>query len=110
MILHENRLPAEDAREISCLICYFRKSVKIFNCRLLQVKGGTLRVNRSKQKLLKGDNLPYPPFLALQTHLQQETTPRAQSTSAAWHGLEGQAVDTNKRTLFPWLTLSQNLL
>ena len=23
MILHENRLPADDSHEISCLICYF---------------------------------------------------------------------------------------
>ena len=44
MILHENRLPADDSHEISCLICYFWKSGKIGNCRLLQVIGGTLRV------------------------------------------------------------------
>ena len=25
MIFHENRLPADDSHEISCLICYFRK-------------------------------------------------------------------------------------
>ena len=25
MILHENRLPADDSHEISCLIGYFRK-------------------------------------------------------------------------------------
>ena len=28
-IFHENRLPAEDSLEISCLICYFVKSGKI---------------------------------------------------------------------------------
>ena len=36
---------ADDSHEISCLICYFWKSGKIFNCRLLQIIGGTLRVN-----------------------------------------------------------------
>ena len=45
MILHENRLPADDSHEISCLICYFRKSDKIFKCHLLQIIGGALRVN-----------------------------------------------------------------
>ena len=25
MLLHENRLPADDSHEISCLICYFEK-------------------------------------------------------------------------------------
>ena len=44
MILHENRLPADDSHEISCLICYFWKSGKILNCRLLQIIGGALRV------------------------------------------------------------------
>ena len=29
MILHENRLPADDSHEISCLICYFEKNSKI---------------------------------------------------------------------------------
>ena len=29
MIFHENRLPADDSHEISCLICYFRKGGKI---------------------------------------------------------------------------------
>ena len=43
MILHENRLPADDSHEISCLICYFGKSSKIINCRLLQIIGGPLR-------------------------------------------------------------------
>ena len=42
---HENCLPADNSHEISCLICYFWKSGKIFNCRLLQVIGGALRVN-----------------------------------------------------------------
>ena len=45
MILHENRLLTDDSLEISCLICYFCKSGKIFNCRLLQIIGGALWVN-----------------------------------------------------------------
>ena len=49
MILHENRLPADDYHEISCLICYFLKSSKICNRRLLQIIGGALRV---KQQLI----------------------------------------------------------
>ena len=28
MIFHENRLPADDSYEISCLICYFEKATK----------------------------------------------------------------------------------
>ena len=48
MILNENRLPADDSHEISCLICYFFKSGKILNCRLLQIIGGALRVNYDK--------------------------------------------------------------
>ena len=45
MILHENRLLADDSHEISCLICCFYKRAKFFNCRLLQIKSGALRVN-----------------------------------------------------------------
>ena len=45
MIFHENRLPADDSHEISSLICYFWKRGKIWNCRLLQIIGGALRVN-----------------------------------------------------------------
>ena len=44
MIFHENRLPADDPHEISCLICYFRNGSKILNCCLLQIIGGALRV------------------------------------------------------------------
>ena len=44
MIVHENRLPADDSHEISWLICYFWKSSKIGNCRLLQIIGGALWV------------------------------------------------------------------
>ena len=46
MILHENRLPADDSHEISCLICY-EKNRKICNCPLLQIIGGALRVKIS---------------------------------------------------------------
>ena len=34
-----------DSHEISCRICYFRKSSNICNCRLLQIIGGALWVN-----------------------------------------------------------------
>ena len=44
MIFHENRLLADDSREISCFICYFRKGSKTRNCRLLQIIGGALLV------------------------------------------------------------------
>ena len=44
MLFHENRLPADNPHEITCLICYFRKSSKIFVCPLLQIIGGALRV------------------------------------------------------------------
>ena len=43
MVIHENHLPADDSHEISCLICYFGKSSKILNCRLLQIIDGALR-------------------------------------------------------------------
>ena len=43
MIIHENRLPADDSHEISCLICYFWKSGKIWNCCLLQIIGSASR-------------------------------------------------------------------
>ena len=33
MIFHENRLPAEDSHEISCLICYFLKLLSAANYR-----------------------------------------------------------------------------
>ena len=44
MTSHENRLPADDSHEISCFICYFWKSIKIWKCRLLQIIGGVLWV------------------------------------------------------------------
>ena len=45
MIFRENRLPADDSHEMSCLICNFWKSSKILNCRLLQITGGALWVS-----------------------------------------------------------------
>ena len=30
MVFHENRLPADDSHEISCLICYFEKSADAY--------------------------------------------------------------------------------
>ena len=36
---------ADDSHEISCLICYFWKIGKIWNCRLLQIIGGALGVS-----------------------------------------------------------------
>ena len=42
--VHENRLPADDSHEIPCLICYFLKSCKTLNCRLLHIIGGALWV------------------------------------------------------------------
>ena len=44
MIFHKNTQPADDSHKVSCLICYFWKSSKICNCRLLQIKGGALSV------------------------------------------------------------------
>ena len=52
MIFHENRLPADDSHEISCLICFFRKSGKICNCRLLQIVGGALRVKATSTAVI----------------------------------------------------------
>ena len=45
MILHENCLPADISHEVLYLICYFCKSSKIWNGRLLQIIGGALRDN-----------------------------------------------------------------
>ena len=50
MIVHDNRLPADDSHELSCLICYLKnktkKPSKICYCRLLQIIGGALWVNQ----------------------------------------------------------------
>ena len=64
MILHKNRLPADDSHEISCLICYFLKSGKIFNCRLQQIIGGALSVNYAiyYKKLIKTAQGAHTPF------------------------------------------------
>ena len=47
MILHENRLPADDSHEILCLICYFEKVAKFEIVVCCKYIGGTLRVNAS---------------------------------------------------------------
>ena len=46
MILHENRLPADDFYVILFLIGNFLKSCKILNFRLLQIIGGALWVEK----------------------------------------------------------------
>ena len=57
MIHHENRLPADDYLEISCLICYFSNNSKIWNCRLLQIIGGALRVDGIWQQWSRSENI-----------------------------------------------------
>ena len=52
MIFHENRLPADNSHEISCLICYFLKSSKTLNCRLLQIIGGALWINKPSPRFV----------------------------------------------------------
>ena len=52
IIFHENCLPADDSHELSCLICNFWKSGKIWYCRLLQTIGGA-RLETHKQVLLQ---------------------------------------------------------
>ena len=47
IIVHGNCLLAENSNELSCLICYFPKNGKIWNCRLLLIVGCALRVNSS---------------------------------------------------------------
>ena len=59
MIFHENCLPADNSHEISCLICYFLKSSKILNCRLLQIVGGALRIKRGFFSVLGAFFIPY---------------------------------------------------
>ena len=58
MIFHENHLAADNSHEISCLICYFWKSSKIWNRHLLQIIGGALGINMVMQSLqfLAGNN------------------------------------------------------
>ena len=50
MIFNEDRLPADDFHELSCFICYFRKSGKICNYRLLQIIGGVLRAMKRSRR------------------------------------------------------------
>ena len=45
MIFHENHLLADNSHQISCLICCFWKSSKIWNGQLLQIVGDALRLN-----------------------------------------------------------------
>ena len=45
MIFHENRLPADDSHEISCLICYFEKAAKFEIVVCCKIIGCTLRIN-----------------------------------------------------------------
>ena len=42
ILFHKNRLPADDSHAISCLIYYYWKSSKIWNCGLLQIICGAL--------------------------------------------------------------------
>ena len=42
MIFHENRLPADDSHEISCLICFFFEKAAKFE--IVICIGGALRV------------------------------------------------------------------
>ena len=55
MILHENRLAADDSHEISCLICFFLLKRQIFfkllSHSLLQIIGGALRVKNKKKSI-----------------------------------------------------------
>ena len=46
MIFHDICLPADNSHAISFLICKFWKSSKIWNCRLLQIIGGALWINK----------------------------------------------------------------
>ena len=63
MIFHENRLPADDYHEISCLIRHFGKSGKISHCCLLQIVGGALRVKLSASLCLSPASLFWKPVL-----------------------------------------------
>ena len=52
MIFHENRLPADDSHEISCLICYFYKAAKfeiVVCCKLkVELYANSVQVEVSK--------------------------------------------------------------
>ena len=45
IILHENRLPADDSHEISYLICYLEKAAKFETVVCCKKIGGALRIN-----------------------------------------------------------------
>ena len=68
MIFHENRLPADDSHEMSCLICYFWKRGKIWNCPLLHIIDGALWVNNAFTSANSADT--WDPRYLLQTPLQ----------------------------------------
>ena len=53
MIFYENCLMEDDSHKISCLIGYFWKRDKIWNCRLLQIIGGALWVKRDRIMALR---------------------------------------------------------
>ena len=81
-MLHENRLPADDSHEILCLICYFWKSGKLFNCRLLQIIGGAFRVKRELNAPLSL-SLPAATFVcSLYFDMQHDHIPRKLNTWA----------------------------
>ena len=47
MICHENRLPADDSHEKSCLICYFLEKAETFEIMSAAIfVGGALRFNK----------------------------------------------------------------
>ena len=50
MKLHENRLPADDSHEMSCLICYFLKAAKFEIVVCCNKIGGVLKVNSGKME------------------------------------------------------------
>ena len=96
MIFHENCLPADNYHEIPCIICYLWKSSKIWNCRLLQIIGGALWVNRyfsypwtktyavgSKKNHLK--YLPYEHRFFHLFFLFQSECPPVDSTGSPFH-------------------------
>ena len=77
MIINENRLRADDSHEVSCLICYVRKSGNFFNCRLLHIIDGALRV----RDRISPDN--HPKFSILENqHLKSLTSDKTLAKTA----------------------------
>ena len=79
MIFHENCLPADNSHEISWLICYFWKSSAIWDCRLLQIIGGALRVKKSH--LMAGMPLPW---VHIQTWWNQQPSDISSLPGLTW--------------------------